>query len=910
MRIRLLSLAVAVTVVFPGGARAGGAPPCPAGQECFVPAPSSLPLATFEPILNEFLSSRKYAALGFAADKGIRGTGPWINKYDFGTHPAVRIYYSPAVMTWLNGGRKGAMPDGAMIIKEQYDPPADRYIDQAPPAPTDWTVMIRDSRGSKDGWFWGEYWTSGGWTLDDNSTSAYPNMGFGLYCVRCHGAAESESTFSSLTNITGYPGEPLVFRSDDSWMDLPRGEVAAPIHHHDIVPHIKRKKAPKAPPEALVASLLPTGPRLGDRSELEQLPVESWDHVVSPPGGPGSAGQFLTSDQCLGCHGATNDVNGPRMFLPTGPRPPRGKGQLPGVNVSPYGEWRWSPMGLAGRDPIFYSQFESELAMLAKTSPKSISLVKNLCFRCHGVMGKRQQEIDSPGASFDPAAVLATDGPLARYGALARDGVSCAVCHHIAADNRPFQEFLATNTGDFRLNKPDEIYGPFDPVSAAPMEHSLGITPKYEPFVKSSRLCGSCHVIDLPIVDAPANYPEPKKSIEQATYLEWLNSKYQDEFSSKNAATVKTCQDCHMRGSYKNPSLSIDIPQLQERIATVQDETFPMAEHRLPIDKIRVRLRKTGFARHELLGLNAFLLSMFNQFNEDLGVRKEDFMTSNLVTNLPYAIENLVGQASRDTATIEVSPQVKDGRLLARVKVQNLAGHKLPSGVGFRRLFLSFEVLAPDNGKDRIVWASGRTNPLGFLTDEKGKPLPAETFASGPDGKQTFHPHYQKISRQDQVQVYEELVQNAKGQFTTSFLLRDHILKDNRLLPAGWTAAGPAPAELKGRWLEATFPEGEAREKDPDYRDGSGGDTIDYEISLADLGVANSAWPAGWTVRATLWSQSTPPYYLMQRFEQPKPGPAVQRLFYFVTNLKVKNTPIQDWRLRLVSAVAAPASGG
>ena len=34
------------------------------------------------------------------------------------------------------------------------------------------------------------------------------------------------------------------------------------------------------------------------------------------------------------------------------------------VNVSPYGEWRWSPMGLAGRDPIFYAQLESELAYL------------------------------------------------------------------------------------------------------------------------------------------------------------------------------------------------------------------------------------------------------------------------------------------------------------------------------------------------------------------------------------------------------------------------------------------------------------------------------------------------------------------------------------------------------------------
>ena len=30
------------------------------------------------------------------------------------------------------------------------------------------------------------------------------------------------------------------------------------------------------------------------------------------------------------------------------------------VNISPYGEWRASPMGLAGRDPVFYAQLESE----------------------------------------------------------------------------------------------------------------------------------------------------------------------------------------------------------------------------------------------------------------------------------------------------------------------------------------------------------------------------------------------------------------------------------------------------------------------------------------------------------------------------------------------------------------------
>ena len=30
------------------------------------------------------------------------------------------------------------------------------------------------------------------------------------------------------------------------------------------------------------------------------------------------------------------------------------------VNLSPYGTWRTSPMGLAGRDPIFFAQLASE----------------------------------------------------------------------------------------------------------------------------------------------------------------------------------------------------------------------------------------------------------------------------------------------------------------------------------------------------------------------------------------------------------------------------------------------------------------------------------------------------------------------------------------------------------------------
>ena len=39
-------------------------------------------------------------------------------------------------------------------------------------------------------------------------------------------------------------------------------------------------------------------------------------------------------------------------------------GSTPTMNVSPFGEWRWSPMGLAGRDPIFYAQLDSEIAFV------------------------------------------------------------------------------------------------------------------------------------------------------------------------------------------------------------------------------------------------------------------------------------------------------------------------------------------------------------------------------------------------------------------------------------------------------------------------------------------------------------------------------------------------------------------
>jgi hypothetical protein len=293
-----------------------------------------------------------------------------------------------------------------------------------------------------------------------------------------------------------------------------------------------------------------------------------------------------------------------------------------------------------------------------------------------------------------------------------------------------------------------------------------------------------------------------------------------------------------MRNSYRNSTGTLEVARIQQPIATVQDDTYPAVEHRLPADKVQVRFRESGFVRHQLQGLNVPLLEMFSQFmqdfkigeknfpyNEVLGVRQNDYMLT-VNANLPNAIDAFVEQAQNSTASITVAPvSIHQDKLVANVTVTNKTGHRFPSGVGFRRAFLEFQVV--DNGTGKTLWASGRTNELGIIVDEAGKPLPSEFFEPYQDenGKprQASQPHYydkpgHTITRQDQVQVFEELMQDADGNFTTSFIRRNTPVKDNRLLPLGWTEAGPDPS-LTGEFLESTHPF--ATGDDGHYKDGS-----------------------------------------------------------------------------------------
>jgi hypothetical protein len=619
------------------------------------------------------------------------------------------------------------------------------------------------------------------------------------------------------------------------------------------------------------------------------------------------------------------------------------------INNSPYGTWRGSPMGLSGRDPIFFAQLASETEAF---HPEAKAQIEDTCLGCHGVLGQRQFAIDQRAeggacgtfarSTLDalPDATDASVRRLANYGALARDGVSCTACHRMVlgnasetkhhgeaqnacvlerqqAVNPDLSGFARTFTGSFLTGAPDKLFGPFQDPKAASMKHAIGNAPEHAADIKSSEMCGSCHTVHLSVLHRGQALG---RVYEQTTYPEWAFSDYRDGKTPDGAlplgagATPQSCQDCHM------PSKDAQGAPYVSKIAAIQEHSnYPEAEHTLPPGEIDLPARD-GFAKHTLLGLNVFLLKMAWQFADIFGIRLGDPMLSDHgVEPIPAAETAMLQQAAERTASVSVDQvTTAGGTLSARVSVLNKVGHKFPSGVSFRRAFLAFEV-RDDKGK--VLWASGRTNRIGVIVDEKGAPIAGELWwkndcsARVEPAARLHQPHYQAISRQDQAQIYEEL--NAapadtaapvcgagappQGPLTTSFLSICSRVKDNRLLPRGFLKLDErtriATALGADRHLADDTSPVEVG-NDPDYASG-GGDTLVYRVPLAGL----AGKPA--TVQATLYYQATPPYFLQDRFCTSNSADT-RRLYYVAGNLVLDGTPAQDWKLRLTGSSSVP----
>src|SRR5262249_23141452 len=432
------------------------------------------------------------------------------------------------------------------------------------------------------------------------------------------------------------------------------------------------------------------------------------------------------------------------------------------------------------------------------------------------------------------------EDPSSPYGALGRDGVSCAVCHHIADKDLVDP---STYTGKFHVGPADQVFGPYpsgdgdakvgDNVIPRPMKNSVGIVPVFGAHIEKSELCASCHTIVLPVYDAAGNqvpdeHGNPKTDFEQTTYLEWLNSSF-------SKAPAKQCQDCHMPDNFKGTKLEFQI-------ANIEDSTFPRIpiegpQTTVPDDQLILQTR-TQYARHLLNGINLFALEMFDQFRTDLGLYKENGLVPgdvrSKISSQKNAVDAAVALAQTATALVTFDSATKNGgQLQADVRVQNLVGHNFPSGVSFRRAFLDFQVL---DGGGNVLFESGGTNGDGVIVDTTGTPLVTEFFSPS---QQTTQPHFwtgNPVTSDKQVQIYEELVRDPQGLLTTSFIALDNKIKDNRILAKGRSSSGPAGDIL--------VPVGTG--SDPNYQGGCGCSVVRYQLPLAG-NLSNAA-----KVRATL----------------------------------------------------------
>ena len=392
-------------------------------------------------------------------------------------------------------------------------------------------------------------------------------------------------------------------------------------------------------------------------------------------------------------------------------------------------------------------------------------------------------------------------------------------------------------------------------------------------------MCASCHTIVLPVFDAAGNqvmeHGEPKVDYEPTTFLEWRNSSYNSNTS---------CQQCHMPDSFQGEPLEL-------KIANIEDNTFPRIPHTGPSTRLpdaQVMLETRPYRRHQLLGINVFALEMFDQFRGELGLYTLD---PNLpgplapqISSQRTAVEGSVQQAQTATAEVTIESVTKtDGQLQADVLVRNLAGHNFPSGVGFRRAFLHFQVL---DAAGKVLWQSGDTNSDGVIVDNAGNPLKTEFLSPS---QQTFQPHFwtgNPITSDQQVQIYEQLTTDPQGLLSTSFLSQDHRVKENRIQPKGRSSSGPFAA--------FTAPVGTG--SDPSYQGGCGCSVVRYEISLSGA-LTNVA-----AIQVTLYYQSIPPYYLRQRSEEGR-GADTARLINFANQLDVGKYPaIADWKLKIAAS--------
>ncbi len=436
-----------------------------------------------------------------------------------------------------------------------------------------------------------------------------------------------------------------------------------------------------------------------------------------------------------------------------------------GDNVSIVRDWGTSMMANATKDPFWRAKVATQL----ERNPHLSTLINDKCSKCHAPIANYEINKVQGGemSLFGDNGVL---NPSHEFYDEAMNGVSCTVCHQIEDVN------LGTpdgSSGQYSINNNKIIYGQFSDIFAQPMINNTGYMPAYSAHISDSALCASCHDLKTPYVDGVGDIipkTEAEYFPEQMPYTEWQNSEFEDA-----GANPQSCQDCHM------PKTTSKVSSRPMWLET-----------------------KDGFAKHHLVGANTTMLTLLRDNAVEL-----DVISNNMDLSINRARNMLKSSVSVEITSVSVT----NGELEAHVKLVNNSGHKTPTAYPSRRMWLHFKVTDSNNN---TVFESGKINTDGSIAG-----------ADNDLDLSIFEPHYNLISTEDQVQIYETIMANTDGAVTFTLLRSAQYLKDNRLTPRGFDKSNvPSDVAVKG-----------LADMDADFNDGS--DELIYRISGLAAGVFN-----------------------------------------------------------------------
>jgi mono/diheme cytochrome c family protein len=504
---------------------------------------------------------------------------------------------------------------------------------------------------------------------------------------------------------------------------------------------------------------------------------------------------FVTSGACADCHGASTGSTALK--------------DEDGRWVGPWDLWRSSMMANSARDPLYRAVVSAESA----ATPARSAEIEARCLACHAPLAT--VELERRGEFTPGLATLRGNGLRAQ---LALDGVACTACHQIEPDNLGTTESF---NGGYAFTQERQLYGPHEGLLTEPMQEAVEFTPVHGAHVMRSELCGTCHtqLNESYLADGKSTgtlYPE------QATFLEWRNSSFAKE------GAQRTCQACHV------PAASGDGKALSGFVARGPDGK----------DHTGVGEREP-LGRHLFVGGNTLVPAILRD-NPDLiptGASPEAFDAT-----IAAARETL-----RRSARVQVGElELASNTLKVPVRLDNLTGHKLPTGHPTRRMWLHVRVV---DGDGRRVFDSGAHDQQGRIVDGAGRALPSE-LVGGP-----VQHHLRLVEREDQVQIYEAIAHDPAKKPTYLLTRATGHLKDNRLLPAGWTTQGPDPYQ--------TIPKGVGG--DPYYVGGS--HTLVYKVPVGDR-------PGPFAVQVKLLFQTLGARYAAELFEHQTPEMKAFRELY------------------------------